>query len=73
MGNYYRIARNAIVRPKKTNPRCKQALVMFLLKLKSANSNKMIAAILQSERKQLVSDYTASIMSLKCCSILLTS
>ena len=40
-----------------------QALVVFLLKLRSGNSKKMIAAILQLEREQLVSDYTASIMN----------
>ena len=40
-----------------------EALVVFLLKLRSGNSNKMVAAILQLEREQLVSDYAASIMN----------
>ena len=40
-----------------------QALVVFLLKLRSGNSNKIIAAILQLEREQLVLDYAASIMN----------
>ena len=40
-----------------------QALVVFLLKLRSGNSNKMIAEILELEREQLVFDYTASIMN----------
>ena len=40
-----------------------QALVVFLLKLRSRNSNKMLAAILQLEREQHVSDYAASIMN----------
>ena len=40
-----------------------QALVVFLLKLRSGNSNKMVAATLQLEREQLVLDYAASIMN----------
>ena len=39
-----------------------QALVVFLLKLRTGNSNKMIASILQLEQEQLVSEYTASII-----------
>ena len=40
-----------------------QALVIFLSKLRSGNSNKIIAAIFQLEQKQLVSEYAASIMN----------
>jgi hypothetical protein len=39
-----------------------QALVVFLLKLRTGNSNKMIASILQLENEQSVSDYSASII-----------
>ena len=40
-----------------------QALVLFLTKLRLGNFNQMIAAILQLEREQLVSDYAASIIN----------
>jgi len=39
-----------------------QALVVFLLKLRTGNSNKMIASILQLENEQSVSDYSTSII-----------
>ena len=58
MGKHYRTARNANVSAKQSNN-----LVVFLLKLRSGNSNKMTAAILQLEREQLVLDYAASIMN----------
>lgn len=38
-----------------------QALVVFLFKLRTGNSNEMLASILQLENKQLVSEYSASI------------
>ena len=44
-------------------PDITQTLVMFLLKLKLGNSNKMIAVIFQLEREQTVLDYAASIMN----------
>ena len=37
--------------------------VVFLSKLRSGNSNKMIAAIWKLKQEQLVSDYAASIMN----------
>ena len=40
-----------------------QSFVAFFYKLKSGNFNKMIAAILQLEREQLVSDYAAYFMN----------
>ncbi|XP_036143574.1 uncharacterized protein LOC118645866 isoform X2 [Monomorium pharaonis] len=39
-----------------------QALVVFLFKLRTGNSNKMIASILQLENEQSVSDYSLSII-----------
>ena len=39
-----------------------QALVVFLLKLRTENSNKMIASIPQLEQEQFVSEHTPSII-----------
>lgn len=39
-----------------------QALIVFLFKLRTGSSNKLIAATLQLEREQLVSDYSSSVI-----------
>ncbi|XP_011873641.1 PREDICTED: uncharacterized protein LOC105565230, partial [Vollenhovia emeryi] len=39
-----------------------QALVVFLFKLRTGNSNKMLASILQLENEQVVSEYSSSII-----------
>lgn len=38
-----------------------QALVVFLTKLRTGNSNKLVAAMLQIEQEQLVSEYSAAV------------
>ncbi|XP_018403017.1 PREDICTED: uncharacterized protein LOC108779943 [Cyphomyrmex costatus] len=40
-----------------------QALVVFLFKLRTGNSNKLLASILQIEYEQLVSEYVSSIIT----------
>ena len=39
-----------------------QALVVFLFKLRTGNSNKMLSSILQLENEHDVSDYSSSLM-----------
>lgn len=40
-----------------------QALIVFMMKLRTGNSNKMIAAILQLKSEQLVSEYSTAVMN----------
>lgn len=39
-----------------------QAIVVFLFKLRTGNSNKMLASILNIENEQIISDYSASVV-----------
>ena len=39
-----------------------QALVVFLFKLRTGNSNRLLASILQIEYEQLISEYSTAVM-----------
>lgn len=52
-----------------------QALIVFLLKLRTGNSNKLLASILQIEHEQFISEYSTAVFKSfeedLCCHIVL--